>query len=345
MKRQSVTLIAACLLLAGRASAQSFDYTPIDVPCPNQAPTFCPGGVAVQTSVNGINPAGDIVGSYMDGVKLQHGFIRKGDQYFSVDVPGRLLGVTGTLPTSANGINPAGDIVGNFTAPFNNNAAFDSPAYCPTIHPAACLKGFLYRHGQFYLVLFRDHPGAIPQRISPNGDIYGCFHDNDTGMSMYGAVWSRSGDISLTAGGGELSDPLIEKPMSMNNGATPGGEVIVGLWNDASRHGFVVRGGVFESYDVPRVSIKLTAIWDINPKGQFAGTYIDATGRHGFLQNPDDPEPIQIDAFGQPGTTVFGINPEGVLVGSYLIGALSHGFIAAPVPTDRILAAQHEGGR
>ena len=92
-------------------------------------------------------------------------------------------------------------------------------------------------------------------------------------------------------------------------------------------------------------SITLTAIWDINPRGQFVGTYMDATGRHGFLQNPDDSAPLQIDVPGQTGTIVFGINPEGVLVGSYSIGSQSHGFMAIPVPADRILAAHIEEGR
>jgi hypothetical protein len=163
---------------------------------------------------------------------------------------------------------------------------------------------------------------------------------------MYGAVWSRSGeDLSLTAGGGELSDPLIEKPMSMNNGATPGGEVIVGLWNDTSRHGFVVRAGVFESYDVPSVSIKLTQSGTSTRKDSSSALTSTPPDGTASCRIPATPRPCQIDALGHTGTTVFGINPQGVLVGSYLIGTLSHGFIAVPVPTDRILAAQHEGGR
>ena len=345
MPSRTFAVMIACLFFASRGSAQSFDFTLIDVPCSADAPTSCPNGVAVQTVVNGINAVGDIVGAYTDGARRQHGFFRTGEQYFTIDVPGRLVGATGTLPTTANGINAAGDIVGSFTAPFNETATFDSPAYCPAAYPAACVKGFLYRHGNFSLVLFPGHPGAVPQRITPRGDIYGCLHDHDTGMSMYGAVWSRSGGVTLMAGGGELSNPTADIPMSMNNGATPGGEVVVGLWNDTRRHGFVVRDGVFESYDVPSASIKLTAIWDVNPRGQFVGTYVDATGRHGFLQNPAEWAPVQIDVPGQTGTVVFGINPEGAIVGSYSIGSQSHGFVAIPVPGDRILAAQIEGGR
>lgn len=345
MTSRTLAVAAVCLFCASRATAQSYDYTLVDVPCSAAAPTSCPNGVAVQTAVNGINASGDMVGAYMDGAKRQHGFLRSGDQYFTIDVPGTLIGASGTLPTSANGINAAGDIVGSFTAPFNESAPFDSPAYCPSAHPAACVKGFLYHRGAFSLVLFPNHPGAIPQRITPNGDIYGCLHDDDTGMSMYGAVWSRSGNATMMAGGGELSNPAMDVPMSMNNGATPGGEVIVGLWQDTRRHGFVVRRGVFESYDVPSASIRLTVIWDINPRGQFVGTYVDGSGRHGYVQNPDESAPVQIDVPGQTGTIVFGINPEGVIVGVYSIGSQSHGFLATPVPAERILAAHIQGGR
>ena len=119
----------------------------------------------------------------------------------------------------------------------------------------------------------------------------------------------------------------------MNNGAKPGGEVIVGLLNDmAVRHGYVVDHGTFQSYDVQSPTIKLTAIWDMNPRGQFVGTYVDATGRHGFVQNPDGSAPIQIDVPGQTNTIVFGIDPNGMIVGSYSIGSATHGFVAVPTP-------------
>lgn len=326
------------VLLAGRAYGQAFDYSAVDVPCSADAPTACPYGVAVQTSVNGVNAAGDIVGSYVDGAGRQHGFMTENGRYITIDVPGRFAGVSGTLPTSANGINPSGEVVGNYVAPFSSETSVDSPNYCPAAHPAACIKGFVYRHGQFRLLLFPGHPGAIPQRITPNGDVYGCLHDLNTGMSMYGAIWYHGGDVaSLAVGGGELADQTMGMAMSMNNGATPGGSVIVGLFNDAvRRHGFVVQDGEFQPYDVPSSTIKLTAIWDINPRGQFVGTYVDATGRHGFLQNPDGSAPLQLDVVaGQPGTVVFGINPNGVIVGTYMIGTTVHGFIGVPSQRDQ----------
>lgn len=326
-------VLGAVVLVAGQAQGQPFDYHAVDVPCSAEAPSLCPNGVAVQTAVNGINAAGDIVGSYVDGAGRQHGFMTQNGQFMTIDVPGWFAGVTGTLPTSPNGINPSGEVVGSYTAPFSTEPSIDSPNYCPVAHPAACIKGFVYRHGEFQRLLFAGHPGAIPQRITPNGDIYGCLHDLDTGMSMYGAIWYHDGRVaSLQPGGGELTDPTMDMAMSMNNGATPGGGVVVGLFNDAvRRHGFVAQNGAFAPYDVPSPTIRLTAIWDINPRGQFVGTYVDATGRHGFVQHPDGSAPIQVDAVpGQPGTTVFGINPNGVIVGTYTIGAAVHGFIGVP---------------
>ena len=260
MRAWSLGFVVVSILTGSAAYGQQrFDYRTIDVPCAADAPTFCTGGIALQTAVNGINAGGTIVGSYIDGAKRQHGFMMKDGHYTTLDVPGSLAGVSGTLPTVANGINPAGDIVGTYIAPVNDNVPFDSPLYCPTGHPAACVKGFIYRDGEFERLLFPGHPAAIPQRISPRGDVYGCLHDLDTGMSMYGAIWYRDGRVaSLMAGGGELRDPDMDMSMSMNNGATPGGQVVVGLFTDgAQRRGFVVRDGVFSPYDVPSPTITL----------------------------------------------------------------------------------------
>lgn len=326
-------VVPGLLLLASYGSAQQFDYVSIDVPCAAAAPTNCPNGLAKQTAAEGINPAGDIVGAFTDGAGVQHGFLLSGGTFTIIDVPGTLVGATGSLPTSANGINPGGDIVGSFVAPVNTSVSQDSPSYCPKTGSPACIKGFLYHRGVFSLVLFPGHPGAIPQRISPNRDIYGCVHDLDLGMSMFGGVWTRSGGASLTVGGGELADSSIGVPMSMNNGATPDGHVIVGLWNDtpSRRHGFVVTDGVFESYDaVPGVST-LTAIWDINPAREFVGTYVAANVRHGFLQLPDGSPLIDIDPQGSTSTIAYGINPAGVIVGQYVANGVGHGFVAVPV--------------
>lgn len=333
MRVRMIGIVCGLLLLVGRSSAtSSFTYYAVDVPC-----SACPGGIALRTAPGGINAPGEIVGGFTDAVGGQHGFLLSRGGFTTIDVPGSLVGVAGTLPTTANGINPSGEIVGQFTAPFNppvsTSAAINDPRYCPAAKSPACIKGFLYSQGVFSIVLFPGHPGAIAEHITPDGDIYGCLHDYDLMGSMFGAVWTRSGDSSLTAAGGELADSTQSFPSSMNNGAAGNG-VIVGLWDDMNtlshRHGFLVQHGVFQSYDVPGNTVTLTAIWDVNREGQFVGTYVDATGRHGFLQNPDGSAPIQLDVPSGANTIAFGINPAGAVVGTYTAAGKTRGFLAVP---------------
>jgi len=321
---------AALLSSVGGRAAQSLVISALDVPC-----SACPGGIALMTSASGINPAGDIVGTYKDAVGGQHGFLLRDGRLTTIDVPGALAGVGGRLPTMARGIGPSGDIVGSYTAPVSA-ALPDSPAYCPAAGSPACIKGFLYRKGTFSTVLFPHHPGAFAQRLTPDGDIYGCYHDFDLMGSMFGAVRTRFGYDTLAAAGGELADPAISVPASMNNGATPGGNTVVGLWTDLTvghTHGFVVQDGVFQSYDVP--GSKATSTWDINPAGDFVGTYVDSVGQHGFRQLRDGSAPISIEPAGAIASAAWGINPSGVIVGQYTDTAKHvHGFVAMPAASE-----------
>lgn len=334
IQKFTFALALGLLLIPARGVAQSFNFSNIDVPC-----AACPNGIARATSAQGINPGGDIVGSYVDAVGKSHGFLLSGGQFTFIDVPGALVGGVGTLPTVARGINPAGDIVGNFTAPYNPPAStsvgFDSPAYCPAAGSPACIKGFSYSQGQFSAVLVPGHPGAIPQRITPDGDIYGCLHDFLLMADMVGFARTRFGYISLGANGGELSDSSKSVPDSMNNGATPSGNTIVGGWTDMATghtHGYVVQNGQFQSYDVSG-SIS-TFNWDINPAGAFVGVY-HTSRNHGFLQLPDGSAPITIDPQNSVGATAIGINPGGSIVGQYTdTSGHVHGFLAVPATTN-----------
>ena len=335
MHRQIIRFVLAAIcglaFFSMQSAAQSFNVTSVDAPCPG-----CPGGIARSTSAQGINPGGDIVGTYVDAVGAQHGFLLSGGTFTLIDVPGVLVGVPGTLPTVARGINPGGDIVGSFTAPYNpplsTSVGYDNPAYCPAAGSVACIKGFLYSRGQFSAVLIPGHPGAIAQRITPDGDIYGCLHDFMLMADMKGFARLRSGIyLTLAAGGGELADPSQEKTDSMNNGATPSGRTIVGGWTDLTAghtHGFIVQDGQFQVYDVPGSTSTFT--WDINPSGTFVGAY-HSDRNHGFVQAADGSAPNTIDAPNSVGTTAFGINPGGTVVGQYTdTGGHVHGFLAAP---------------
>ncbi len=59
------------------------------------------------TIVLGINPAGDLVGSYLDADNKTHGFLRQAGSITKIDVTGATL-------TACRGINAKGEIVGRF---------------------------------------------------------------------------------------------------------------------------------------------------------------------------------------------------------------------------------------
>jgi len=323
-------LLAGLLLLGTDSAAQSFHFTSFDVPC-----SACPGGIARQTTPQGINPGGDIVGLYLDAVGQQHGFLLRGRTFTTIDVPGTLVGAAAIpiLPTLPRGISPSGEIVGNFTAPVST-APWGSPTYCPAVGSLACIKGFLYSHGEFSIVLFPGHPGAIPQRITPDGTIYGCYHDFDFLASMVGFASSRFGYTSLATGGDELADPEGSLLASMNTGATPDGNIVVGLYTDMTTgldHGYLLQYGNLQAYDVPGSTT--TRIWDINPAGNFVGRYFDtAHNLHGFMQIAGQSGPTVIDYPGAVTTVAVGINPGGSIVGQYTDNlGQAHGFLAVPM--------------
>ena len=361
----SSTILAAGgeVATSGVALLEGNEVVSFDVSCETGVTTcpagLVPGGVARQTSARGINARGDIVGFYVDSAGRQHGFLLQDGLYTTIDFP--LAGVRATI---ANGINAQGEVVGQYVLPINADVAESSPQYCPQNLPngnanPACIKGFHFWRNEYTTVMFSGHPGATPQRITSDGDIHGCLHDHDLGMSMYGATWRRSfgskGSVyitdaySLMPNGGELSDSM-DVPMSMNNAGTLNGHSIVGLFTDMNgqQRGYLVRNGVFEPYDASdeTVTANLTSIWDMNPQGQFVGTFRgqgEAAGRrHGFVDRGDGSARIAFDvtitdASGNTvtafATIAFGINPEGLIVGQYALvaGGALHAFIAAPL--------------
>ncbi len=318
------------LLLPGSGIAQTYKFFPIDASCSD-----C--GTVVETDAEGINAAGDIVGGYVDAEGNQHGYVPSRGRFIKFDVPGKLANADGFLPTFVRGINSAGDLVGNYWAPVRPEAPEDSPLYCPSEGSPACFKAFVYSHGKFSMVVFPGHPGAVAQRITPNGNIYGCLHDFDTQASMFGAAWKKDGATSLEANGGELIDPSQSVPFSMNDGATPDGHTVVGYWVDVNaglEHGYVVHNGVFQSYDVPNTVA--TDIWDINAGGTFVGVYLSADGGiHSYVQLPGGSYPITADPPDAVLAVGNGINSGGAIVGQYLDSNYNvRGFLAAPQSTN-----------
>lgn len=253
-----------------------------------------PGATATQ--LQGINPEGEIVGGFTDATGT-HGFLLAHGRWTPINYPG-------AIRTLATGINPQGDIVGNF---YSSNGQGLVPRN---------QHGFLLTDGTFTEIQGPGYMGTIAQRITPTGQIYGCVHNLDYGANMRGFARFPDGSWSI-----------IDTLSSMSNGPTPDGSFIAGLFTDLSTghtHGFIIRNGNFESFDVPG-SI-LTQAWDASPEEQVVGTYEDAQQKvHGFLMS--DGQFTTIDFPGATSTQVRGINPEGDIVGLYTAGGKTHGFL------------------
>ena len=249
---------------------------------------------AVLTNAQGINHQGDIVGFYTDAAG-QHGFLRSGGVYRTIDVPNG----HGNL---ARGINNNGDIVGQYQRP---GEAGGLP-----------IHGFLLtRRGGFQAVDYPGHLNTVAVRILDDGTIVGCYHDTDTMGTMHGMMFQR-GFSAMQMG------------MSMNFGATPGGEYVVGVFTDTDgrNKGYIVNGGQFSALEVP--GALFTVAWDVNPSRVVVGAYGDAAGiAHGYEY--DGRTFTRIDAPGAAQTRVVGINDRGDLVGFFIDPAgRTHGFVA-----------------
>lgn len=257
---------------------------------------------AVLTSAQGISPGGDIVGTYIDSSGNQHGFLLSNGSFSSISFPGATV-------TFARGISPDGDIVGSYSAAVGTQ-------------PPATIHGFLLSQGNYSEVQFPGHLGTIAQRILPDGEILGCLHDIDLSSTMYGMMRTAAGYTSSSL------------QNSMNNGATPDGNKIVGFHMDMAglTHGYLINYGTIIPFDV--TSSNLTQAWDINPEGNIVGVFRDTTGKiHGFLQSSDavlssSGEFMSIDFPGATATRAFGINPAGDVVGAYRDSTgNTHGFL------------------
>jgi hypothetical protein len=98
------------------------------------------------TIVVGTNPAGDLVGSYLDGAKRIHGFLRHDGSITTIDVAGATL-------TACRGINSNGEIVGRFDT-----------------------HGYLRKaDGTVETIDFPGATSTIVAGINPRGDIVGTF--------------------------------------------------------------------------------------------------------------------------------------------------------------------------
>ena len=257
-------------------------------------PIEVPG--AIGTRAFGINPRGDIVGSFTDAAGT-HGYVLSKGVFTQIDYPG-------AATTEAWGINARGDVIGRYTR-----------AGVPGV------RGFLLQRGRYTDISIGNHLVTLPTKIGASGEIVGCFHDTSGLVDMYGYV-QRGDDVSV------FRLPSSVAPAgsaAMHNGVVPGGGLIVGLTNPAPgrARGYVIEGDRLSYLDAPGSTF--TQAWDVNPRGVIVGNY-DAGGRtHGFYS--DDDGFVTLDVPGSTMTVARGINPRGDIVGVYNTATGAHGFV------------------
>ena len=255
---------------------------------------------ALSTGAQGINAEGVISGAYRDASGL-HGFILRDGVFETVDYPD-------ADNTELRGIGPDGAVVGDH---WNNG------------EEATAAHGFRRTaDGQFTTVHFPGHLYEFPQRILADGTILGCRHDHDLMASMRGVRTGRDGSTE------------IDEFASMNNGATPAGRRIVGLYTNmmaANRtEAYIIDDGVLTPFLVPGST--LTTAWDVNPRGDVVGVYRNASGFHGYVITTEGI--TTIDVPGASATRAFGINARGDVIGTYVAGGVTHSFLAKRARSD-----------
>jgi hypothetical protein len=256
---------------------------------------------ATATRAFGINPRGDIVGSFTDATGT-HGFLLRGGVVTTINYPS--APGHATTSTEAWGINARGDIIGRYTA-----------AGIPGT------RGFLLSHGTYSDISMPGHLITLPTKIGASGDIVGCFHDISSVRDMYGYDQRGASLNTLTL----PSIPFPAGSAAMHNGVTPGGETIVGLTfpTATTSRGYVITDGVLTYVDFP--GSNATQLWDVNPSGVSVGQYTLNNRTDGLLRDADGLHTIRVP--NSTMTVARGINPQGAVVGVYNDSLGTHGFI------------------
>jgi hypothetical protein len=315
-----VALAAAMPFVGGVASAATTETL---------VPTIIQYPGSSLTAARGINNSGDIVGTYAcslaagctltgeAGAAGSHGFLLQDGVYTRIDVPG------GTN-TVARGISEQGTIIGHYSV-------------------AGVTHGFTYSEGKYVYPIdvpaeLFDNPASaarhtLPVRISPQGDIVGCFHEANLVMTtMHGWLW-RNGRFTVLATPHDPGDTTSRDPDTMNNGITPSGE-IVGFYFSSGVSYVADRRGIQFTFTVE--GDRFTLAWDVNARGDIVGVVGEnqantvgvAVNERGFLRNKRGAYRI-LEVQGASSTQVIGINTRREIVGQYTDATTrtTHGFV------------------
>jgi len=246
----------------------------------------------------------------------------QGGAYTRIDVPG------GTA-TVARGIGAQGIIVGHYNvgavthgfacaSPCQQQSDFVNPIDVPAElfdHPTSPLRD------------------TLVVRISPRGDLVGCFHeDNLTMTTMHGWLLHNGTFTVLTTPHG-ADDNSSHDPDTMNNGIASHGKIVGFYLSSGVSYVADRRNRIVTTFKFP--GDLFTLAWDVNAEGDIVGMYLDNQSKgHGFLRS-EDAEYRSLDVQDASSTTIFGINGRRQIVGQYTDSAGVHGFVYRLSQEDR----------
>ena len=288
---------------------------------------------STSTAARGINNSGGIAGTYVctaactnpvtgeTSTAGTHGFLLQDGVYTRIDVP-----APGRTATVARGISEQGTVVGHYNV---------------GVGPGAVTHGFTYFEGNYVYPIdvpaeLFDHPNSparqtLPVRISPQGDIVGCFHEGGQTMTTMHGWLLRNGTFTVLSTPHYSGDTSSRDPDTMNNGIAPTGE-IVGFYLSSGVSYIADESGIVTTFTFD--GNLFTLAWDVNPKGDIVGVYganqANTVGTpirpRGFLRTKDG-DYRSLEVQGASSTTVFGINASRNIVGTYTDGTGTHGFV------------------
>jgi uncharacterized membrane protein len=305
-------VICATLLLSPAAARAT--TTEVFVP----TTLHYPGSVV--TSARGINNTGDIAGVFTCGpagcinpltnevsAPGTHGFLLRQGVYTRVDVPG-------SISTTVRGISVHGVVVGHYN------------------DTAGVAHGFLYHDGNYVYPI--DVPAELFNnpaetfrhtllvRMSPAGDLVGCFHERNLSMTTMHGFLLRNGEFTA-----------FPDPDTMHNGISAPGQIAGFYFTDGVSY-LIDRHGNLSTFTVDN---RFTLAWDVNARGDIVGTVgLNAAmtignpvNPRGFLRSRNGESRI-LEVSGASATQVFGANDIGDIVGQYTDATGTHGFVYRP---------------
>ena len=359
MKRLSILSLAASALVLGLSYRTTVQATTTE--------TFVPTTIQYPGSTNtvarGINSNGDIVGSYAcvknpshscTGITPgNHGFLILAGttMYLPIDVP--QAGVTATLPRS---IGEEGLVVGQYnrtetisgvTGVVTRGFTCTSPCSSPSdyVYPID-VPGALFDAAEIQAGQSSPLRNTLIIGVSPQGDLVGCYHEDNLTMTTMHGWLLHNGTFSELATGRDNSGQPTYDPDTMNNGVSPAGE-IVGFYLTSGVSYIADQSGVVETFTFP--DNLFTLAWGVNARGDVVGEHGDNQAYSGSMLglcsvNCFDTHPVGFirTRFGDyqslkvedaSSTIVFGINASRNIVGSYVdsvgcgVASCTHGFV------------------